>query len=135
MRWPAPLEALVAANVAVFSAWVLGSPRWMTRHFEVSWGSLLRRPWTLATATLSHSDLYSLIGNLQVPQHFTFSWSPGSPLPPIPAGMLYLLACAPCSAAKKVKVPCCLMAWMQVAGQLGEFRGLSLEAAAPCSVF
>ena len=66
MRWPAPLEALVAANVAVFAAWVLGSPRWMTAHFEVSRGSLLRRPWTLLTAALSHSDLYSLIGNLQV---------------------------------------------------------------------
>ncbi len=66
MRWPAPLEALVAANVAVFAAWVLGSPRWMTRHFEVSWGALLHRPWTLLTATVSHSDLYSLIGNLQV---------------------------------------------------------------------
>ena len=66
MRWPAPLEALVAANIGVFGLWLLANPRWMTRHFEVSWGSALRRPWTLLTATVSHSDLYSLIGNLQV---------------------------------------------------------------------
>ena len=66
MRWPAPLEALVAANIGVFAAWLLASPRWMTRHFEVSWGSVVKRPWTLLTATVSHSDLYSLIGNLQV---------------------------------------------------------------------
>ncbi len=65
MRWPAPLEVLVAVNVAVFIAWVFASPRFMTRHFEVSTGSLPRRPWSLLTATVSH-NLYSLIGNLQV---------------------------------------------------------------------
>lgn len=66
MRWPAPLEVLLALNVGVFLLWAFGSARRMTRHFEVSPGSLPRRPWTLLTATVSHSDLYSLVGNLQV---------------------------------------------------------------------
>lgn len=65
MRWPAPLEVLLALNVGVFLLWAFGSARRMMRHFEVSPGSLPRRPWTLLTATVSHSDLYSLIGNLQ----------------------------------------------------------------------
>ena len=65
MRWPAPLEVLLALNVGVFLLWAFGSVRRMTRHFEVSPGSLIRRPWTLLTATVSHSDLYSLVGNLQ----------------------------------------------------------------------
>lgn len=65
MRWPAPLEVLLVLNVGVFLMWAFGSARRMTRHFEVSPSSLARRPWTLLTATVSHSDLYSLVGNLQ----------------------------------------------------------------------
>ncbi|CAL8464708.1 g4243 [Coccomyxa elongata] len=66
VRWPAPLEVLLALNVGVFLLWAFGSARRMTRHFEVSPSSLARRPWTLLTATVSHSDLYSLVGNLQM---------------------------------------------------------------------
>lgn len=73
MRWPAPLEVLVAVNVVVFLAWIFGSARHMTRHFEVSAKSLPKRPWTFLTATVSHGDLYSLIGNLQVLVFLTYS--------------------------------------------------------------
>lgn len=65
VRWPAPLEVLLVVNVGVFLLWAFGSARQMMRHFEISPGSLVRRPWTLLTATVSHSDLYSLVGNLQ----------------------------------------------------------------------
>ena len=66
MRWPLPLEALVAVNLVIFLGWLLGSTRWMVKYFEVSARNLIRRPWTLFTASVSHADLYSLIGNFQV---------------------------------------------------------------------
>ena len=66
MRWPQPLEALVGVNLVVFLGWLLGSTRWMVKYFEVSARNFLRRPWTLLTASVSHADLYSLIGNFQV---------------------------------------------------------------------
>ena len=68
MRWPQPLEALVGVNLVVFLGWLLGSTRWMVKYFEVSARNFLRRPWTLLTASVSHADLYSLIGNFQVSQ-------------------------------------------------------------------
>ena len=66
VRWPLPLEVLVAVNLVIFLGWLLGRTRWMVRYFEVSAGNLIRRPWTLLTASVSHADLYSLIGNFQV---------------------------------------------------------------------
>jgi hypothetical protein len=66
VRWPLPLEALVAVNLVIFLGWLLGSTRWMVKYFEVSARNLIRRPWTLLTASVSHADLYSLIGNFQV---------------------------------------------------------------------
>jgi len=66
VRWPLPLEALVAVNLAIFLGWLLGSTRWMVKYFEVSARNFVRRPWTLLTAPVSHADLYSLIGNFQV---------------------------------------------------------------------
>ena len=66
MRWPQPLEALVGVNLVIFLGWLLGSTRWMVKYFEVSARNFLRRPWTLLTASVSHADLYSLIGNFQV---------------------------------------------------------------------
>ena len=66
VRWPLPLEVLVAVNLVVFLGWLLGSTRWMVKYFEVSARNFVRRPWTLLTASVSHADLYSLIGNFQV---------------------------------------------------------------------
>ena len=66
MRWPLPLEALVAVNLVIFLGWLLGRTRWMVKYFEVSARNIIRRPWTLLTASVSHADLYSLIGNFQV---------------------------------------------------------------------
>ena len=66
VRWPLPLEVLVAVNLVVFLGWLLGRTRWMVKYFEVSERNVVRRPWTLLTAPVSHADLYSLIGNFQV---------------------------------------------------------------------
>ena len=66
MRWPLPLEVLVGVNLVIFLGWLLGSTRWMVKYFEVSARNIVRRPWTLLTAPVSHADLYSLIGNFQV---------------------------------------------------------------------
>ncbi|CAL5224585.1 g7292 [Coccomyxa viridis] len=66
VRWPLPLEVLVAVNLVVFLGWLLGSTRWMVKYFEVSARNFVRRPWTLLTASVSHADLYSLIGNFQM---------------------------------------------------------------------
>lgn len=62
---PPPLEALIALNAAVFLAWLLLPRQWMARNFELAAGALRRRPWTAATATVSHATLFDLTGNVQ----------------------------------------------------------------------
>ena len=98
MRWPLPLEALVAVNLVIFLGWLLGSTRWMVKYFEVSARNLIRRPWTLLTASVSHAELYSLIGNFQV------STSPSmDPLQSLAAEVCACsLACMLISAACKI---------------------------------
>ena len=82
VRWPLPLEVLVAVNLVIFLGWLLGSTRWMVKYFEVSAQNFLRRPWTLLTAPVSHADLYSLIGNFQARPLvllLQFAWFGGKP--------------------------------------------------------
>ncbi len=85
VRWPLPLEALVAVNLVIFLGWLLGSTRWMVKYFEVSARNLIRHPWTLLTASVSHADLYSLIGNFQVSIFPPRSPGNALPLKPVPA--------------------------------------------------